>query len=835
MKSGKTLVDYRALVSRADITYFTPTIKSEEGLPIGNGRMGTLVWTTNNSLNLQVNRVDVFAQDSYSESGGASDYCGGCGKIEINFGKPVFKPDKAFKEHLSVYDGLVRISGDSVKAEVFAWSEDDVIGIRIDDKREDPAPINVDLVRLRPTADHERQYHYKATSTFRRKDEKIFLIQEFSEKKFFCRSALGVDITGREIDREKSGSTGVPFCWRITLEPGSEPFTILISTSANFNKHEDIISEAVAKLEMAGKLGFEKMFSETQVWWKSFWQKSFLHLHSSDGVADFLERCYTYHMYLMASSSRGSFPPKFNGMLWCTNGDEREWGAQYWLFNEEAMYYPLFAANHLDLLDPYFNMYSGMLDNAKVAARQRWASKGIFIPETVAFNGPETLPEKFAKTLKAILLGELRYDKMPEEFRRFGISKNHFSHIGIMLDVKQRWTWVTQIVSGVAELGLQYWQRYQVTGDIQWLRDRAYPMIKGAAEFYRNFPGMKKEEDGLYHLYDTNVHETFWGVRDSIFDLAVLRGTIPLAIRASEILEVDEDIRPKWEEFSEHLPPYPLSKEGEAAFGLGPGTWAACRKPTATGKMNVEQVWLAPVLFEDWTLETKDEAMNSIARATYENLPDRKALLEGAPVANHSRLLVLSARMGRGDDVKRLLPLFVARTLYDAPNALSLWEGVQAMTSENLGLASYALQEALLQSLSPKPGEAPVIRLYPAWPKDWDAHFCLLARGGFMVTSEFKEGKIQFVNIKSLSGRRCLLRNPWSNKVNVYRNGEFSEEVSGKLLELATSKDEDIMIIPKTKDTSDLELKVSPAPGTGIWELNVKVADKELNATVGRY
>jgi len=43
------------------------------------------------------------------------------------------------------------------------------------------------------------------------------------------------------------------------------------------------------------------------------------------------------------------------------------------------------------------------------------------------------------------------------------------------------------------------------------------------------------------------------------------------------------------------------------------------------------------------------------------------------------------------------------------------------------------------------------------------------------------------------------------------------------------------MIIPKTKDTSDLELKVSPAPGTGIWELNVKVADKELNATVGRY
>jgi hypothetical protein len=32
----------------------------------------------------------------------------------------------------------------------------------------------------------------------------------------------------------------------------------------------------------------------------------------------------------MASSSRGKFPPKFNGMLWNTGGDLRSWGAQHW-------------------------------------------------------------------------------------------------------------------------------------------------------------------------------------------------------------------------------------------------------------------------------------------------------------------------------------------------------------------------------------------------------------------------------------------------------------------------------------------------------------------------
>jgi len=90
---------------------------------------------------------------------------------------------------------------------------------------------------------------------------------------------------------------------------------------------------------------------------------------------------------------------------------------------------------------------------------------------------------------------------------------------------------------------------------------------------------------------------------------------------------VDEDLCSKWEEFLDHLAPYPLDGEDNAAFGLGPGTWAASRKPTATDKRNVEQVWLYPLLFEDWTLETKDNAMEKAARATYESLPDRKACI----------------------------------------------------------------------------------------------------------------------------------------------------------------------------------------------------------------
>jgi hypothetical protein len=81
-------VDYRRLVSRADLHYDKPVSRSEEGIPVGNGRMGSLVRTTPEAIRLQINRVDVFANNSYSTSFPArnSDYCGGCGFVDISFG-----------------------------------------------------------------------------------------------------------------------------------------------------------------------------------------------------------------------------------------------------------------------------------------------------------------------------------------------------------------------------------------------------------------------------------------------------------------------------------------------------------------------------------------------------------------------------------------------------------------------------------------------------------------------------------------------------------------------------------------------------------------------------
>ena len=78
-------IDLPRLVSRADIVLDRPVSRPEAGMPIGNGRMGSLVWTLPSALKLQINRVDVFGNDRTSNSFPQryTDYAGGCAFVDI--------------------------------------------------------------------------------------------------------------------------------------------------------------------------------------------------------------------------------------------------------------------------------------------------------------------------------------------------------------------------------------------------------------------------------------------------------------------------------------------------------------------------------------------------------------------------------------------------------------------------------------------------------------------------------------------------------------------------------------------------------------------------------
>lgn len=763
-------VDYRKLVSRADLSYDKPASRSEEGMPVGNGRMGSLVWTSPSALKFQINRVDLFAENSSTTSfhRADTDYASGCGYVDINLassGEDVFT-GAGFGQRLSLYDGLMTAQGNGVTARVVAWPERDVMAVEIEDRRRQPEAVNIDLRMLRYamevvngrnwelTSQHTvlvRTAEHSATSRLDVRNGRIILTQQFQEHEYYDSSAVAIAVLGRPSRARYLNESTV----QLSAAPGRGRFTILISSAAAFDAKQDVGALALAELDAAAPRGFAGLLAATQDWWRDFWARGFVQMHSQDGQADLVEQQYTYFLYLMGASSRGKYPPRFGGMIWYTNGDMRRWGSQYWWANTSAYYSNLMPANRMELMEPLFSLYSGMYESCALAARQQWGSQGIWIPETVYFDGLERLPEDIAAEMRDLYLARKPWARRSERFRWYAeVKTRHNSRWNFQYDGKWdhghfvipdkgkgAFGHTSHIMGAGARIAAVYWQRYEYTGDEAWLRDRAYPMIKGMAEFYRNFPNFKKGEDGKYHIHHVNNGEGSWDSSDTPYEVACMHLIFPLAVRASEILGVDADLRPVWREIKDNLVDAPEGR-GRAGFG------------------------------------------GFIGR---DNAGEIKPL--GSEPELKSRFLAF-ARTGGFVDSKGSGGAQLFR------NRLRLREGPGAIDAEHIGALASGIHSSLLTNEAAATAP-PILRVFPAWPKEWDASYLLLAPGGFLATSSLRKGKVEFVELVSQRGSTCKLRNPWGNgAVTLYRNGRKAQELKGSLLEFETANGEDIVAVP---------------------------------------
>ena len=177
-----------------------------------------------------------------------------------------------------------------------------------------------------------------------------------------------------------------------------------------------------------------------------------------------------------------------------------------------------------------------------------------------------------------------------------------------------------------------------------------------------------------------------------------------------------------------------------------------------------------------------------------------------------SRQAVAAANLGLAEHVRRMIPGQV-RTIPEEgcdtwgaggsgtgvmPNRPGMREGPGCLECQRLGNAANALHAALLQTAPPAPGKDSIIRVFPAWPQEWDAQFTLAARGAFLIGSLIRKGRIELVQVTSQAGSTCRLVNPWPGRpVNLYRNGTRAETLSGELLTFATKKGETIVATPE--------------------------------------
>ena len=776
-------VDYRALVSRHDLVYQSPVERPLEGQPIGNGAMGTMVWTAPGAVRLQINRCDVFAanRNHHGRQGSATDYCGACARISIDLGGQPLRAGKGFAQRLSLHDAECTIAGEDVGVRCLVSSAGDVLALEVDDRRAHPHPVRVTVSMWRPpevrTGDHLARYRFDDA------DERVLLVQQFDQRDHHCASAVAAAVVGDQAHVEEAGERA-----RTLISSARRGKTVvLITSAASWSVRDDAGEESLRLLAEVSTRPYEELRQEHARWWSSFWSRTFAHLTSADGTADVMERVRTLHLYYMAASSRGKLPPKWNGSQFITEGDVRHWGAQFWVWTTEMHYFPLLAADAVDLTEPYFAMYLKQLPECVEAARQRWGARGAFYPETTPFDGPVILPDEVAAEFQDVYLGRKSHLQLSERARALG---QYDSSLRVLAGSETelaagRYTWISHVVSSGCELAVQAWWRYRHTGDVEWLRSHAYPLLRGTVEFYRDL--VAEGDDGRYHIHGTNVHEDFWGATDGIMDLAAIRGTAPLALRAAEILGVDAELRCHWQELLDNLAPYPMGGEPEskalAGGVLADDVWAAGHLGDVDGQHNPEDVWLNPVFpFEDWTPETRDPAVDRIVQRSLELAPRMQSILDGAACNTAIRTPIAWARAGRGEELPAILGSYYA-SFAPLANGWSLFEGEdQAHSIEPLGCITTALQEGLLQSVAAHPGDPETICVFPAWPRAWDACFRLLARGGFLVTSAIEAGEVRFVEIESRRGEACRLRNPWGMTVRVRGTGATEWQLDGDVL-----------------------------------------------------
>jgi len=278
------------------------------------------------------------------------------------------------------------------------------------------------------------------------------------------------------------------------------------------------------------------------------------------------------------------------------------------------------------------------------------------------------------------------------------------------------WEW------GLENTGLMlqpFWQVFQYTWDVDFLRERAYPMMREGARFYADY--VTKGDDGLYHVIPT-VSQEHWGFtpefklnRDSVGALSFVKYHLRACIQASEILGVNAEERERWREIVEHLVPYPTLETDE-----GP-VFCDVRDAPRLLNYNITANLVMVLWAEDISLDSPPELLE-MARRSYRALPDK----EHSPRPGYLAQIRLTLGMPEKPDLSPL-----GRCL-SWPGRIHLYAGVPEGTSLN------------------------------------DSFSGFLAAGGFEVAAAHSATDVRGVRITSRAGRTCRVKSPWpSGEVKV--------------------------------------------------------------------
>ena len=439
---------------------------------------------------------------------------------------------------------------------------------------------------------------------------------------------------------------------------------------------------------------------------------------------------FNYARYLMISGSRpGTLPLNLQG-IW--NHDMQPlWGSRFVVnVNTQMNYWCAESCNLSECHLPLFDLLEKVREDGRKTAKEMYGCSGYVCHHNTDLWG----------------------DTAPQDL----------------------WMPATIWPMGGAWLALHVFEHYEYTQDKDFLREK-YSLMREAAEFFTDY--QIENKDGKLvtcpSVSPENTYLTESGVKGCLctgpsMDSQIIAVLFEDVIKSSEILDTDHDFAKKLKTMLEKLPKPEIGKYGQIK------EWAVDYDEVEIGHRHISQLFaLYPA---DLITPYKTPKLSDAARATL-----IRRLIHGGGHTGWSRAWITNmwARLFDSNMVYENLQKLIAYSTH--PNMLNNLPPFQI--DANFG-GTAGMAEALLQSHS---GE---INLLPALPEEWQSGEIkgLRAKGGFEVSIKWENGKLSTAEIKSLSGNKCVLRP--NTVISISCDGEnVNSSLSEGIISFDTEKD----------------------------------------------
>ena len=508
-------------------------------------------------------------------------------------------------------------------------------------------------------------------------------------------------------------------------------------------------------LDAAKVLGPEKFKASAQSWWASYWAS----VSQIDVPNEQLRFLYQYGLYKFAGLTNPD-----NGLAaglqgpWLEEYQMPPWSGDYHFnINVQMCYWPAYRANRLSHLKPVFDLLTAWLpllrENARIFAG---VDDGLMLPHAVDDRGT--------------CMGGF-----------WSGSVDHGS------------------TAWMAEMMYRY---YQYSGDMGFLRETAYPFMRGTMRVYE---AMLEKEGEQWSLpvsvspeYRGNALNA-WG-KNASFQLACIHYLLEALQEAASVL--GEEPEPIWADIQANLPKATLwgqANEEQIAMWEGTPLEESHRHHSHLGGISPFDI-----------LDLDDPAWQTIYENTLNTwIKQGMGLWSGwcVPWASmiHSRfanpemaelLLEIWQKVytneGHGTLHDPNIPGF---TLMGGPSVVNKRTPVERMQMDAGMAATTAIMEMLLLT------RRGVNYVFNGAPKAWNqvSFTNIRTTGAFLVSAERIAGEVTQVEVYSEVGGIFKLANPWVGKVQSTSQAGENQVYAGDILEISMTAGQVVILTALTQ------------------------------------